>query len=175
MLLDSAGRVQFIEVVCLEDRGVTSMLKFLAAAASGAAVATFFVVMHADVPYFAPRPEEMFSAASGPFLLGAAAEITVTTVPSDKWLVLTDACLGEPSIGDVDILERDSTGADTLKVPAALWAQASASFVNPMPQSIGHSGGHGVTFRPGTSVVLKNTGFGTNSYGFMLVGYFLEK
>jgi hypothetical protein len=151
------------------------MLKFLAAAASGAAVATFFVVMHADVPYFAPRPEAMFSAASGPFSLGKSAEITVTTVPSDKWLVLTDASLGEQSPGDVDILERDSTGADTLKVPAALWAEIVASYVSPTPQSIGHSGGHGVTFRPGTSVVLKNTGYGTTSYGFLLVGYFVEK
>jgi len=151
------------------------MLKFLAAAASGAAVATFFVVMHADVPYFAPRPEAMFSAASGPFSLGKSAEITVTTVPIDKWLVLTDASLGEQSPGDVDILERDSTGADTLKVPAALWAEIVASYVSPTPQSIGHSGGHGVTFRPGTSVVLKNTGYGTTSFGFLLVGYFLEK
>jgi hypothetical protein len=135
-------------------------MKMLAAAASGAAIAGFFVVMHADTPWFGPKPVEMFSAAASNVTLAAGQSLVIATVPNDKRLVVTGAAIDDFGSGAtlIEIEEVDATGAIVVKLPAGLvYRSASPGYpCNNEVGATGHGDGIGAVFGPGTNVVLKN-------------------
>src|SRR5262245_28027279 len=100
-------------------KGVGAM-KTLAAALSGAAVAGFFVVMHADTPWFGVGPLDTFSIASGQVTIGPGQSLVIGTVPSNKHLVITDAGVHPAVSGfaySVELDEQDASGTLAVKVP----------------------------------------------------------
>jgi hypothetical protein len=153
-------------------------MKMLAAAASGAAIAGFFVVMHADTPWFGAGPHESFSAAKSQVTLNAGQSLVVVSVPSNKELTITDASAyfawgGSPVYLELD--QRDSSGADAVKLPEAL----IGSVYYGAGSTVAHSDGHGVVFAPGTDVVLKydaNAGAGNAGiFSYLVIGYWTDK
>jgi hypothetical protein len=154
-------------------------MKMLAAAASGAAIAGFFVVMHADTPWFGASPHETFSAAKSQVTLNAGQSLVIVSVPSNKELTITDASANAYWAGNqvlLEVDERDSTGADVVKVPEGLIGIGPAYGAGNM---LAHSDGHGVVFRPGTDVVLKyDASAGAANpvtFSYLVMGYWTDK
>src|ERR1044071_410444 len=104
-------------------------MKMLAAAVSGASMAGFFVVMHADAPWFGPRTEDLFSVAASNLVLGAGQSLTIATVPNGKCLVVTGAAIDDFGVGAtlVEVEEVDATGAVVVKLPAGLVYRTAAA------------------------------------------------
>jgi len=154
-------------------------MKLLAAAASGAAIAGFFVVMHADTPWFGAGPKDSFSAAKSQATLSAGQSLVVVSVPSNKELTITDASATASWAGTQMLLEldqRDSTGANVVKIPEGLIGLGPVYGSGNM---VAHSDGHGVVFGPGTDVVIKyDSSAGAANpaiFSYLLIGYWTDK
>ncbi len=87
--------------------------------------------------------------------------ISAFVVPSDRYLVVTEASFGSSSIGAQ--LEERLAGVDTLKLDDMHFAgQVSSSF------------GLGVVFRPGAELVCRNTSAIAGSGYYKFIGYFVK-
>ncbi|MBL8840567.1 MAG: hypothetical protein JNL90_03440 [Planctomycetes bacterium] len=130
-----------------------------------------FCGVQALTPWYTPKAADMFSLAEF-VTLQPSSSVVLTTVPAGSYLVLTDAAWNDP--GDsaclqVDLIERDATGAEKLKVSGRYFGARSVL------QELSHSDGHGVVFGPGTDVVLKNPSSTRFDLHCMLTGYFTER
>jgi hypothetical protein len=151
-------------------------MKMLAAAASGAAIAGFFVVMHADTPWFSPNTDEMFSVACSSTTLTAGQAVVIGTVPNGKKLVVTDAQVYEQTPWgsvDIDLSQVDSSGAAVVKVPRGL---LTTYFAYPH-SGIVHCEGMGVVFEPGTNLVLtlSPSAASPDTFSYFVAGYLTQK
>lgn len=151
-------------------------MKPLVAAIPAAVVAAFFVGVHAETPWFAPKAADIVTFASSSTTISAGQSITVATVPSNKKLVITDINVfsrsgGTVGIDPLQIEERDSAGTVTLKVPETVLQYMG------IYAAAAHSDGHGIAFDSGSDVVFKfnvNAG-GTCVFCYFLNGYLTEK
>jgi hypothetical protein len=150
-------------------------MKMLAAAASGGLIAGFFVVMHADTPWFGAGPLDSFSIAAEQVTIGLGQSVVIGSVPNNKRLTITDAAAsptfsGYPYMMELD--EQDATGAITVKVPEGFVGAGA-----PFSDALTHSNGHGVVFGPGTSLVLKYESTAPTQFigSYFIRGYWTDK
>ena len=108
----------------------------------------------------------------GEQFVASGQKVVVYTVPSDRWLIMTevftDSDGNESRMGSAfDLVQEDSTGNDTTKLALRfLRTLLSASAPERLSTAVG------LKFAPGTSVVLKNApGASGQTLGWNLIGY----
>lgn len=117
-----------------------------------------------------PRPTAMFNFCGfdvidqgGDTTAPGQSDVTLLTVPSDRWLVITNIFSATNSASGLRVVERKN-GSETVK---ALVPSASVS--------IGGTGPIGFVFEPGADVLLRNSyAVDANYAGVTLQGYFMR-
>jgi hypothetical protein len=152
-------------------------MRALLAAASGAAIASFAFVIHADSPWFAPKAQEMFSVAASGVSINPGQELVLASVPSNRRLVVTSVFAQDLNSGlgiNLELDQKDASGRQTVKFPRGMityLATASATGVL-------HGQGEGAVFEPGTDVVLRMDSaalYGAVGISYFVGGYFVSK
>src|SRR5262245_8924793 len=129
-------------------------MRALLAAASGAAIAAFAFVIHADSPWFAPKARDLFSVAASGTSLNPGQGLVLTSVPSNRCLVVTSVFGLDLNSGlgmYLELDQRDSSGTQTVKFPKGMLSYLA----NSSTTGVLHGQGEGAVFEPGTDVVLR--------------------
>src|SRR5688572_11253164 len=148
-------------------------MRALLAAVSAATVATFFVVMRAETPWFAPKAQELFSVAASTASINPGQEIVLASVPANRRLVLTSGFVLDPGRGlelKIEVNQRDSSGVSITKFPKGMFYGLTLVGSN----GVLHGAGEGPVFEPGTDAVLRldsSAGQGTTDLNYYFGGY----
>ncbi len=120
-------------------------------------------------PPWPPSPDNIFNLADSAVSFAAGERKSVFAVPADTWLVITDAAAF--SATNITLAEHDLTSNhDTLKIPEPILRADYGWHLPPLSNSYGL----GLTFRPGTQVMLQNTGTESVNVNFFFLGYFVR-
>lgn len=154
-------------------------MKALAVALPLTLAAGVFIGVHAATPWFCPRADDLLSIAGTTGVISTGSSVVVATVPAGKYLVVNDVWVGLVAGNNYawTLLQRDSTGTESLRVPNLLLVSGNTNYTFSSLQS--SAPGQGFVFEPGTNVVIKypNAGGsgGTGELQYILIGHYRDR
>ena len=149
-------------------------MKALALAIPLAAAAGVAIGVHAATPWFSPQVEDLvsFTGTTGP--IGTGSSVVIATVPANQHLVISDVRIGMLYGNGYawTLVQRDSSGAETVKVPRTMLLDGVGNSVR------ASADGEGLVFEPGTDLVIKYpnpSGSGVGEMEYLLVGHYRNR